>query len=533
MNTRRVRPRLGALLAASALLLGVACGGGGNNAASDKNETSTDGPPVAGGALSYLFLGAAPGATGFDPVAVTATSYTGGAPYFSAVFGMLVYEDFKAGKVQPWMAESLTATDMANWVLKLREGVNFSDGTPLDAEAVKVNWERIQQATTSPIRSIAMKVKSMSVVDARTLHITLVAPNAAFDHTVARSGLTFIGSPTAIRSAGGGFGKAPVGAGPFVLKSLGPDGTAELEKSPTYWDKPRPHLDRLTIRLIADDQQRYNTFTSTGAHLMDLSPVNVVRDQVEAAGLTILDIDTPGGGNSLIFNTKQEPFNDKDARLALQHAVDVEGLNRLRFGGRATPTPTFFAKGTPFYEPKAMFPTFDEAKAQRMFDDYAAKHGPMKITMATTAGPGNLAETLQAQLSGFKNVSIEINAVNPASLVPTLLGGSFDVVAFPISMSHPLSEFQTFYESTGSFNFGKYSNPRVDTLLAEAASSSDRNKQVALFSEIQQLLIEDAVVLYMNRSPHTAVHGDALKNVSYAGNGIWLWDRMWLDPSAR
>lgn len=534
MITRRVSRRFGALLSVSALLIGSACGGGGDDKSSapSGNAAGDGGTPTAGGHLSYLFLGAPPVA-GLDPSGITATSYSSGAPFYSAVFGMLVYEDFKTAKVVPWMAESLTATSPTDWVLKLRDGVKFSDGSPLDADAVKFNWERTQKATTSPVRPIALKIKAMAAADPRTLNITLAAPNSAFDFSVARSGLTFIGSSRALQANAAGFAKAPVGAGPFVLKSLGPDGSAELEKSPTYWDQPRPYLDRITIRNVPDDQQRYNTFAAGGVHMMDTSPTSNTRKQAEGAGYRLLDIDTPGGGSSLIFNTTKPPFNDKAARLAFMHAVDAEAVNRLRFGGLATPTPSFFSEGTPFHEPKATFPAHDKAKAQQLFDEYAAKNGPLKITMTGVAGPGNVAEVFQAQLAEYKNVTFQINAVATTALVPTLMAGSFDVATFPVSMSHPLSEFQTFYETGGAFNFGKYSNPRVDAMLREAASTTDRDKQVKAFSEAQQALVDDAATFYYGRLLHTSYLTKDVRIPAYAGNGIWLWDRMWLQSASR
>jgi peptide/nickel transport system substrate-binding protein len=135
-----------------------------------------------GGKLTYFFQGAPP--LTFDPAFADGNARgSSAASYLGAIYGLLVYEDWTTdkGKVVPQMAKSLTAIDPSNWVLKLREGICFTDGTLFDAAVVKFNWERIASMPKAWSQSAAAQIASLTVVNPLTLHITLKAPNSSFD----------------------------------------------------------------------------------------------------------------------------------------------------------------------------------------------------------------------------------------------------------------------------------------------------------------------------------------------------------------
>lgn len=527
MRTRFARRHGLAVLAACLAVTTIACGGDDDGPASSNASGGTGGEPVSGGTLTYLHAGRGLTDAPFEPADVSNEMDAAGT-YLNAVFGMLVYEDYESHEVVPWMAESLTPTDATHWVLTLREGVTFTDGTPFDAEAVKFNWERAEDVTTTPSGTVATSIASMTVADPLTLNIELREPNSAFDHTVARN-LAFVGSPTALRADEREFlQSAPVGAGPFVLRSIGADGTMELERNPSYWDHPRPYLDRLTIRHVTDDQQRLNTYVSGDGQLMLASPT---LDLSTAPG-SVIEVGTPGGGGGLTFNTARPPFDDRNARLAVQHALDRDQVNQTILSGRGTEMASMFREDSPFHHPDAAFPDFDPDEAQRLFDEYADEHGePMQIQFTAVEQPGgpSLPEYFQSVLEDYDNVEVELNLMSPPEYFPGLLQGAFDIAVFPWAADNPLSDFRDLYGTGGSLNVGGYSNDVVDRLLSEAASTTDEAEQAELFGRVQEILVnEDAVAYFLFQVPSRAVRADAVQDLQYAVDGIWLWDRVWL-----
>src|SRR5687768_10641986 len=205
--------RLLALLAVITLV-GAACGSddddeGGATGTDTKSEDAVTG----GQATVLLFseIGT------MDPVSSTGSGGSDAQRFFP-VYGALITYQGEKNEAVPYLAESLTAagTDFATWTLKLRPGITFSDGSAYDAEAVKVNWERLKvPENRSPSRGIAASIASLTVKDPTTLEIKLVAPNAHFPNSVSRfGGMNYIASPTAIKNKHDLVNK-PIGAGPF------------------------------------------------------------------------------------------------------------------------------------------------------------------------------------------------------------------------------------------------------------------------------------------------------------------------------
>ncbi len=489
--------------------------------------TPTTTLPVRGGSFTFLYAFTAP--TSFDPADLLAASSSTGAQYLAPVYGYLLYEDFTTGKVVPQMAESMTTTDATHWVLKLRSGVQFSDGTAYDANAVMADWKRI---ATLPRRAAASTIASMTAPDPLTLNITLKAPDNAFDRVVAQY-LTFIPSATAIAANPAQFTRRPIGAGPFTLQSYGADKTAVYLRNPGYWDQPRPYLDQLTIKDTTDDAQRYDAFASGAGNL---ATVGVARVRAaELAGYPVSSIGTPGGGNALLWNTTKAPFNDPIARQAVEHALDPKAANRTLYLGAELPMPSLFKKGSPFYTAEAKIPRYDPKQAQALFDQYAAKTGgPMTVNFILPSGPSDATATsfYTAQFARYTNVTVKITTVIPASYDITLLSGQYDMAGFTWSAADP-EALIGLYGTGGTSNFGKYSNPLVDQLFDEASATTNPEQRVRYFSQAQKILVSDDAIAYlMGQLPNlTASTGNVRGIDQHAGDGLWLWDRIWLAPS--
>jgi peptide/nickel transport system substrate-binding protein len=513
--------RLVALMATVALASGVVAATTGANAGAAAK-------PKSGGSLTYLFAGASP--SSFDPALTgTATRWTAAAQYLSAVYGMLVYEDFKTDEVKPWMAESLTATDAANWVLKLREGVTFSNGKPFDAAAVKANWENIPNVPATTLRSAVANIAALNVVDARTLNISLKEPNSAFDRAVATT-LTFIAEPSTLPDPA--IARSAVGAGPFTLQSMSTDGTAVFKKNPKYWDAPRPYLDELTIQFIADNGQRFTSFQAGSGQLINLMPNQI--QQSKDAGFPVTTISPPGGGLLYLFNTTRPPFNDVEVRRGVAYAVNAAAMNEALQFDNAIERRTMFDKKSPFYVKNATWEKYNPKKAQAAFDAYTARTGqPVEILFTAATQASDVVNYMAAQFAEYDNVTFTPNLVQASAYGLTLFQGNFGMAPFAWGASDPAGTLTNFFLSTSTPNFGKYNNPEVDRLLREAAATTDQAVRIKNFAEVQRIVTRQDAVAF---SPLTAPnYVSAVKDVQglkeYGGDGLWLWDRVWLKRS--
>jgi peptide/nickel transport system substrate-binding protein len=294
--------------------------------------------------------------------------------------------------VEGIQAESLKpkGTDYASWQLKLKAGLKFTDGTPFTATSVKVNWERAQDAANAcPCRGAAATIKAMTVVDPLTLDIALVSPNASFDKGVERVSLNYIASEKAIADKKD-LTSTPVGAGPFVLDQWLRDDRMVMSKNPDWLGGKTPvYLDKLTFRVIADENQRIDTFITGQADAFYTSTpgsvTKALKDLKDSYYVQRWPHLGPGVGH--------EQFDRAVQRCAGPHRLCAR--RRLRSTGEdilggATAATTFTVKGNPFHDEKATLPKYDPAAAQKLIDAYVAeKNGgqPIKFTMLALSRP--------------------------------------------------------------------------------------------------------------------------------------------------
>jgi peptide/nickel transport system substrate-binding protein len=480
--------------------------------------------PVSGGSLTLL---SQTEAAGVDP-ALFRTSITGtrgdGAVGF-ALYGGLVLENPVTGEVDMSMAESVTSSDGLVWTLKLREGLVFSNGSPLDAEAVKLNWERYGAPdSTSGAAAPARAMSSIEVVDPLTVKITLAKPNGQWLRTLALYPLNFIAAPESWLN--GNPDQEPIGAGPFTLVEWVRDDHMTLKRNPTYFDAPRPYVDELVIRPIVDGRQRYNAL-QTGQGQLSYNSIDFqIFAEAEEAGFGLYQSPLSGGG-IFLFNTARAPFDDVRVRRAIQLGLDRNALNDLVQRGLADVAATIAAEGTPFYEPSIALPEPDPAEAQRLIDEVVAEQGG-PITFMITTNPQTQATTegVLTLLSQYDGLEISIQSV--ASPATEVVPGNFDMSVWGVFFIDPEPRFYDLMHSASGGNWGKYSNPEVDAALDVARVSQDPAERAEAYAIVQQILVDEAPFIMPWRFPSMYMFDEVVQQVETFGDGVPLLDQIWL-----
>ncbi len=429
------------------------------------------------------------------------------------------------GDLRYRLADSITSKSDTVWTVKLRGGRVFSDGTPVDASAVQYNWSRIADpAQRSPSASVAQQIASMNVVDPTTLEVTLKEPNAQFPALVAQSSLTFIGSPTAWEAAGTGFGSSPVGAGAYMFKEWQRGAQLTLERNPKY--KGKTYLNQIVVKYIADETQRLNTLTTGGADIDIIGDPQTVNTAKQQPNIGVARA-AQSGGNNIFFNLTKPPFDDLRARQAIAYAFDGKAMNDALNGGAGLLAPNLFLKDSEFYTAVAQ-PKPDKKKAQALFDELAAEGKPVEFTVQTSQTFQKMAEWFQARLSSFENVSMSIEPVAGSQLTQSWQSGNFTLSFSSIPrFIDPAPAFSNAYQTGGSTNYGKYSNPEVDAAFKEARTSNDLAARKDAYEKVQRAQVKDLPAFYFL---HTVVfdlyNKDKLQSVPMWGDGIPLWDRV-------
>jgi peptide/nickel transport system substrate-binding protein len=490
----------------------------------------TSPPPTAasanvqpGGTLTYL---RAADASNMDPVSIANSAGSDGVGG-AAVYDFLVYTDTKDGQVKPQVATALTSTDGLVWTLKLRAGVEFSDGTAYDANAVKFNWVRLQDPNNKAMRAAqANLIQTMDVLDATTLRITLKAKNAVFPQVVAQ--IPFIASPAAVQSLGANFGNAPIGAGPFIMKSWTRDSQMTLVRNPHYWNAPRPYVDQLILRPIADETQRINTY-QTGAGNMLYTVVPSSAQQMEK--LAVEYPTTLNGGNLLLFNVRKAPFNDIRARQAVAMAIDRADYVKVVDNGVIEAMDSIFRHDSPFYDAGIVQVKTDTAKAQQLFDQLAAETGgPLTFTIYTinSATFPLGAQYLQGVLNAFRNVKVAVQPEGIPQSQARTLGGNFDAELFGNFFVDPEPGWSSVFTCNSTGNYTGFCDTKFDDPINDQRVTLDGNQRVTDIKNAQQEFYAQIPSLYVERRINFNYAASIVQDVATANDGTPLVDRIWI-----
>ncbi|WP_083390827.1 ABC transporter substrate-binding protein [Parafrankia soli] len=519
----RKKRLLGAAVVCVATLVLGACGGGDSDMASPASDASSK--PVSGG-IARIIMTSDP--TSLDPASL-ANQAAITAVLGNALYGTLLTTD-ETSKVGYSMAESFTTTDGgATFELKLRPDLVFSDGTPLNAAAVKFNWDRIKDpATASSSLPEAAMVASTEVIDDRTMKVTMTTPIAAFAQAVVGTVLNWVASPAALQKGKQSFDEKPIGAGPFTLQSWTRQAEIKLTKNPRYWDAPKPYLDGITLRTVLDSNQRYNTLTSGGADVsIETNWINLGK--AEAAGLPS-DLLPLSGGNFLALNTRRAPFDDIRARQAVSAALDIDALNLAAYNGKGSVAETLFTDASPFYS-KTQLRSTDRAKAQQLFDELAAEGKPVSFTFSSYPTSENkaIAENVQAQLSSFKNVKAEVAIIDFAKGTALRSTHDFDMVISSAAFQDPEPRLLANFTGNSPANMSGLADPELDAALLAGRTANSVADRKAAYDKVQARLTAMTPVIFLMRSAPGAIAAKNVNGLRQYGAGSLLPEELWIE----
>jgi peptide/nickel transport system substrate-binding protein len=202
------------------------------------------------------------------------------------------------GKVYGVMVDGIESSDPSTWVMRMRDYVKFTDGTPIDANSVKTNWMwHADQANSSQAYDLASQIASLEVVDPKTLKITLKAPNDKFALDVTNSQLNTMASPKSMGMKDV-FAKRPFAAGPFMVSEWIPNDHLTLVRNPYYYLKDHPYVRELKFLLQADVQQKITALKSGVPVMVQVTSADEAAKYTEQG----LAVSGPSGGTQWVAN---------------------------------------------------------------------------------------------------------------------------------------------------------------------------------------------------------------------------------------
>eukprot|EP01037_Dinobryon_pediforme_P000194 gene194-195_t len=532
---------------ASALALGVLVAGCSKQASEPAASTgaATD-QPVQGGTLVYLEQQAHtnlyPPAGGFYP--------NGGV--LNQITDKLTYQDPKTLEIQPWIAESWEVNPTATeYTFKLKKGVTFSDGTPLDAVAVARNYDTYglgNKELKLPVSEVINNYERSEVVDPLTVKFYFKKPSPGFlqGTSVIGSGLVSLATLARPFEELGDATKI-IGSGPFVVtaETLGKELTLTARKDYAWGPAKHAHqgrarLDEIKLIVTPEDSVRIGALLSGQAGFIrqvQAYDEKRVLDQKFA----IYAPSTRGVNNSVVFRPDNALVADVKVRQALLHATNTKEIVQTLFSANYPQATSVIASTALGYVNLSAKLGYDEAKAKQLLDDAGwklnanglrEKDGKELVLAAYESLPQpQNKETLQLVAQQWAKVGVKLNVLAGDSgsrtvdsldpektpVAPGMVGRADpDVIK---SNYYPTNRNVLLQKGGVSSKVKSFEDTKLNGLLEAIAAETDPAKRLAFTADVQNYLIDQAYVIPVFEEPQAFAGAPSVKGVEFEAVG--------------
>ncbi|MFM7247504.1 MAG: ABC transporter substrate-binding protein [Actinomycetota bacterium] len=500
LNRRRLLER-GAMAGAGLIVvpsLLAACGGG--SATTDggatgamstaANTETTSGAPTAGGVFRAAVSDAGPTET-LDPHAIASVVDQ----YRAFNLYDRLAETQIDGTVKPHLAESIAAADdtSTTWIVKLRSGVTFHDGSPLTAADVLWSFRRIGGDPEAPYFASVdpyIDVAKSSVKDDLTVEFVLKAPYGNFQWFlsqkplfIVKDGTKDIADPASV-----------VGTGPFKLESFEPGQKTVMTRYDGYFLAPEPYFDAVELIQIAKEQQKAALLAG---QIDGTENFDVIAQALELEGNAAAALFRVPGANPPQFNMRMDvaPFDDPKVREAMKLSIDREQMMSLLFQDQATLANDLHGASFPSYNSDLPQRAYDPEKAKALLKE-AGKEG---LTVELVTGLYPDAAQAFAQQAKASGITINLKKIPQADVYNTDLyylkvpfgetywgNDSFEYIA-------PMAYFKD-----GPYNETRWNDPAWEKEFIAASAVADDAERNARYKELQVPLWENGGEIIFN-----------------------------------
>jgi len=438
-----------------------------------------------------------------------------GRAVISQIFDGLVQFD-AALKPLPALAEFWEASrDGRTWTFTLRRGVRFHHGREVTAPDVVYSYTRLLdperplpvaelfrrvQGAREFMQGQAKTIQGLTALDRYTLQMVLEEPLAPALAIVGLAHAAVVPQDE-VEKLGERFGRAPVGTGPFKFVRWEPNQEIVLAANEQYHEG-RPFLDGIVFKLLVGNkyEEMFAEFlqgnveeTIIPNEKLDEVRVDPRYQQYRRVRIPTLSLFYIG------FNTQRKPFDDRRIRQAFNYAVDTEAIVREIIKKGGLPATGILPPGMPGHDPELQGYAYDPAKAKRLLAEAGYPNGVgFPVVPLWSAAK---AESTKAELEAYQRYLAEVGVQVDLHFAPDwpaykamLEQGKLSMfrLVWYADIPDPDNMLSPLLHSTSPTNRTFYRNPRVDQLLEQARKALDKVERMALYSEVERVVMEDA-----------------------------------------
>ena len=443
---------------------------------------------------------------------------------FSAVCDKLFDIDEKLNIVPQLALSHETSADGKEVTIKLRPGVKFHDGEPLDAEAAKFSIERHLTLPGSFRKPELASVDHVDVVDPLTIKLVLKAPfSPLIAQLTDRAGMMV--SPKAAREAGDKFGLHPVCAGPYKFVERVQQDRMVFEKFADYWNKDNVFIDRIVYLPIVDATVRLANLKSGSLDLIERVLATDIKD-VRADNRLKLSTAIELGYQGITLNIGNDrakgPLSQSaKVRQALDLSIDREAINQVVFNGEFMPGNQWVNPEHPYYQKAFPIRPRDVEKAKVLLKEAGATP-PVSVDFmvpkgAETEAVAQVVQSMAAE-AGF---DMKIRVTEFATSLKQAEAGEYQ--AYLLAWSgriDPDGNSYVFLHGKAPQNYSVWANADADKALDDARLVTDMAQRKAIYEKLAKHELNDEAILYIYHRRILIAHTTKLEGYKQMPDGL-------------
>jgi peptide/nickel transport system substrate-binding protein len=442
------------------------------------------------------------------------------------IFDSLLTRNPDTMEVIPHLAESFKALGDTTWEFKLRKGVKFHNGEEFNADAVKFTFDRVlDEKTKSPQRGNVSAVKEIKVIDPYTVQLITSAP-----YPLLPERLTYFCMlpPKYFQEVGAEkFGQSPIGTGPYKFVEWKKGDRVILKANEEYW-KGAPQIKNAVFRTIREQATQLNELASGGLDMIwKVPPDNIA--QVQQSGATVAYTDILRFWH-ISINPAFKPWDDKNFRMAVAQAINVDAIMKEIFQGKATRVPAMVNPKQFGFDPSVKPIPYDPEKARELLKQTAYKGE--KLTLhhyMKGAGPsvmdaiaGDLKKVginVEIKFYPETNTLVELNRAGKTEADAGTWGSfsTFDADAV----------LEPFLHTKGTYGAWHQFHPDQNKLVEEGRSTLDPQKRKEAYSKLQHLVVDEAMDVSLFAPQDVYGINQNLNYKPRADEVIYLYQASW------
>lgn len=455
----------------------------------------------------------------------------------------LTDQDPQSGDIVPWLASRWEVDgESRRFTFHLREGVSFSDGTPLDAQAVKANFEQILALGARSIlgSTYLAGLKSIETPEPLTVVVEFNQPNAQFLQATSTMSLGLLAKATLASSPAERCQGQLIGSGPFRLDSFVHNQKVSLSRRDDYtWGSSlashsgKAWLDGIEFLIVPESGVRLGSLLS-GQIDVDTGVVAQNEKTLEAQGLPLLTRANPGVVFNLTPDLSRPVYRDVRVRQALIKAIDREQLRSI-ISRYQRPATSVLASSTPYYKDLSALLAHDPEGARKLLDEAGWAPGAdgirvkdgQRLSLRVDYWQNTpILELIQQQLKGV-GIELNLNRTTISQVSALQASGDISLYFYNLTRADP-DVLRTLFHVAGR-NYGKRQADELDKKLEASAATLDPAVRQQRVDEVSRELIEQGHAIPLIELATVIAHGKRVHGLHYEASSRLQFFDTWLE----